>query len=112
MWKGSERERPPPLVEHLAHYSRSLSMLYDLRMVLQVTASGVNQTAERPSSMSEKPSGGAQRVRERLSPEDKATLVAKARDGVPKTELSRRFGISHSSVKRPVIAPPGTSRAS
>lgn len=75
-------------------------MLYDLRMVLQVTAGGVNQTGDHPSPVSAEPSGGTQRVRERLSAEDEATMLAEAREGVSKTELARRFKISHSSVKR------------
>lgn len=87
-------------MELLAHYSRSPAILYDLRMVLQVTAGGVSQTAERPSPVSAKPSGGTQRVRDRLSAEDEATMVAAAREGVSKPELARQFKISHSSVKR------------
>jgi hypothetical protein len=44
--------------------------------------------------------GRPRRVRERLSEEDQARLVAAFRSGTAKWRLAERYGISESSVKR------------
>ena len=87
-------------MELLAHYSRSPVILYDLRMVLQVTAGGVSQTAEPPSPVSQEPANVASRVRDRLSTDNITDIIAAGRAGVPMVEIARQFKISGSSVKR------------
>lgn len=85
----------------LRAYSNRSDLAYDLARVLDRLPGGSSdEPPEAVSVRSEAPTLGEVRIRDRLSPEQIAQLVARFEAGTAKLKLAVEYGISESSVKR------------
>lgn len=93
------------MVGAVVYYSKHSALSDDLgRCLRRVRQAGTVHPPVRLSVRSTGKSERQWRVSDRLSEADTAKIVALGHEGVSKVQIAKRFGISHSSVKRILAA--------